>query len=153
MEQLISSMSCDEPDEIPEWILLQLWYQKMAWCKVLHQHLNHRWQKKEGTPTLLSSSECITLLVDDTGSKYTFKPTTLYYYEYNYHGRSLMLVNLLLKVFLIHFDLHINMQWNISFESVFFFFLQSLCFHTKVSLSCNAASEHHQNKSRSRWGG
>lgn len=144
-------MSCDEPDEIPEWILLQLWYQKMAWCKVLNQHLITDGRKKEGSPTLLSSSECTTLLADDAGSTYTVKPTTLFYYEYNYHGRSFTLVNLLLKVFLVQLNLHNQHAMSYFFWKcvvvvvfcLFFFFLQSLCFHTKISYSCTVASERH----------
>lgn len=47
-----------------------------------------------------------TLLADDTGSKCTIKPTTLYYYEYICECFFLMLINLLLKVvFLFCFKL------------------------------------------------
>lgn len=87
-------------------------------------------ERKREPPTLLSSSECITSSVDDTGSKYTGKPTTLYYYEYNYHGRSLVLVNLLLKIFLVHLNLHNQHAMNYFFWKCVFC---SLCFHTKIS--------------------
>lgn len=39
-----------------------------------------------------------TLLADDTCSRCTIKPTTLYYYGYNYCECFFMLINLLLKV-------------------------------------------------------
>ena len=64
--------------------------------------------------------------MDDTGSKYTIKPTTLDYYEYNYHENSLTWINLLLKVFLVCLNLHnkhaINyFFWKCIFCSLFVF--------------------------------
>lgn len=48
-----------------------------------------------------------TLLADDICSGCTIKPTTLYYYGYNYRECFFMLINLLLKVvFLIVLNLH-----------------------------------------------
>lgn len=42
------------------------------------------------------------------------------YYEDNPRGPSLTWINLQLKVFSVHLNLHKNMQWVVSFESVFF---------------------------------
>lgn len=67
---------------------------------------DHRWPNKREKPKTTVKFIWITLLVDDTGSKYTIKPTTLYYYEDNYHESSLTLINLLLKVFFVRLNLH-----------------------------------------------
>lgn len=58
--------------------------------------------------------------MDDTGSKDTIKPTTLYYYEYNYHESSLTWINLLWKVFLVHLNLHNKHAMNYFFWKCIF---------------------------------
>lgn len=151
----ISPMVCDATDEIPEWILLQLWYQKWPDDKSSIDDWSQVAERKEN-PQLPSSSERITLLVDDTGSKCTSKPTTLYYYGWNYHGVSLMLINLLLKVFLVHLNLH-NKHAMISFESVCVFFCSLFVFiqrfHNVATLHQSCTKVRAGADGEGEWGG
>lgn len=55
-------------------------------------------RKKEKETKITVKFITYTLLVDDTCSRCTIKPTTLYYYGYNYCECFFMLINLFLKV-------------------------------------------------------
>lgn len=104
----------------------------MAPQGVLNQQLITGGQKKAENPRPLSHWWWIQWLVGDTDSRYMKKPTALCYYGCNYHGSPPALINLFLKAFFAHLNLHNKHAMNYFFWRLFFF-LQSFCFHTKIS--------------------
>lgn len=122
-----SPMSFDATNEISEWILLQLGYQKMACQGVLNQwsQVAKRKRKTQDYCHVGDGSNCrwMTLTPD------IWVSPQLCHYGCNYHESSPVLINLFPKAFFVHWNLH-NKHAMIYFfwKLWFFFFLQSSFF-------------------------